>query len=187
MGFETSSGGTGAKPAATNAPVEDEAVQAVLGINRKPILFPCPGIFQPSSLPQKFPFLPPSPHFPLNPTQELYRAPELEPRRVSRHTTCKNVKRRIQEERFIPAEVREERDAPSLLCIYFSLCFFFFLSACKEFAIIFFFNVFLAYLPPPLVFYCALVTTTKKVMATTSSYQQQVVTFFFVFEKKKKP
>jgi len=33
---------------ATNAPVQDEAVQAVLGMNQKHILLPCPGIFQPS-------------------------------------------------------------------------------------------------------------------------------------------
>jgi hypothetical protein len=42
------------EPAAINAPVEDEVVQAILGMNQKPILFPCPGIFQPPSLPPKF-------------------------------------------------------------------------------------------------------------------------------------
>jgi hypothetical protein len=36
---------------------EDEAVQAILGMNQKLILFLCPGIFQPPSLPQKFPLL----------------------------------------------------------------------------------------------------------------------------------
>jgi hypothetical protein len=46
---------------ATNAPVQDEAVQAVLGMNQKHILLPCPGIFQPPSLPQNFPLLPTSP------------------------------------------------------------------------------------------------------------------------------
>jgi len=30
---------------ATNAPVQDETVQAVLGMNQKHILLPCPGIF----------------------------------------------------------------------------------------------------------------------------------------------
>jgi hypothetical protein len=39
------------EPAATNAPVEDEAIQAVLWMNQKHILYPCPGIFQPRSLP----------------------------------------------------------------------------------------------------------------------------------------
>jgi hypothetical protein len=33
------------EPAATNAPDQDEAVQAVLGMNQKHILLPCPGIF----------------------------------------------------------------------------------------------------------------------------------------------
>jgi hypothetical protein len=47
--------------ATTNAPVQDEAVQAVLGMNQKHILFPCPRIFQPPSLPQNFPLLPTSP------------------------------------------------------------------------------------------------------------------------------
>jgi hypothetical protein len=46
---------------ATYAPVQDEAVQAVLGMNQKHILLPCPGIFQPLSLPQNFPLLPTSP------------------------------------------------------------------------------------------------------------------------------
>ncbi len=48
------------EPAATSAPVQDGAVQAVLGMNPKHILFPSPGIFKPLSLPQNFPlpFLP---------------------------------------------------------------------------------------------------------------------------------
>jgi len=79
----------------TNAPVQDEAVQAVLGMNQKNILLPCPGIFQPPSLPQNFPLLctsppptylrpptsallPPSPHFLLTPSPKLKRAHELE-------------------------------------------------------------------------------------------------------------
>ncbi len=78
------------EPAATSAVVQDEAVQAVLTMNQKHILFPCPGIFQPPSLPQNFPFLltsppptylpplPPSPHFPLIPFPEHGRAPNLE-------------------------------------------------------------------------------------------------------------
>jgi len=32
------------EPAATNAPVEDEVVPAILRMTQKPILFPCPGI-----------------------------------------------------------------------------------------------------------------------------------------------
>jgi hypothetical protein len=33
------------EPAVNNAPIEeDEAVQVVLQMNQKPILFPCPGI-----------------------------------------------------------------------------------------------------------------------------------------------
>jgi hypothetical protein len=46
------------EPAATNAPVQDEAVLVVLGMHQKHILFPCPRIFQPPSLPQNFPLLP---------------------------------------------------------------------------------------------------------------------------------
>jgi len=49
---------------ATNAPVQDEAVQAVLGMNQKYILLPCPRIFQPPSLPQNFPLLPTPPLLP---------------------------------------------------------------------------------------------------------------------------
>jgi len=44
------------EPAATSA-----VVQAVLTMNQKHILFRCPGIFQPPSLPQNFPFLLTSP------------------------------------------------------------------------------------------------------------------------------
>jgi hypothetical protein len=52
------------EPAATNARVEDEAVETVLGMNQKHIL-PCPKllIFSASSLPQKIsllPYLPPT-------------------------------------------------------------------------------------------------------------------------------
>ncbi len=54
------------EPAATSAPVQDEAVQAVLGMNQKHILFLCPGIFQPPSLPQNFPLLPTSSPRPTN-------------------------------------------------------------------------------------------------------------------------
>jgi hypothetical protein len=45
------------EPAATNAPVEDEAVQAALGMNQKHIL-PCPKflLFSASSLPKVFGF-----------------------------------------------------------------------------------------------------------------------------------
>ncbi len=49
-------------------PGQADAVQAVLGMNQKHILFPCPGIFQPPSLPQNFPLLltssPPPPYLP---------------------------------------------------------------------------------------------------------------------------
>jgi len=40
------------EPAATNAPVQNEAVQAVLGMNQKHILFPCSGISAPFSTPK---------------------------------------------------------------------------------------------------------------------------------------
>jgi hypothetical protein len=78
------------EPAATSAPVQDEAIQPVLGMNQKHILFPCPWIFQPTSLPQNLPLLPtsppptnlpllpPSPHFSLTPSLELEKAPEFE-------------------------------------------------------------------------------------------------------------
>jgi hypothetical protein len=66
-------------------PVQDEAVQTVLRMNQKHILFPYPGIFQglvfrifqPPSLPQNFPLLPTSLllflslHFPFIPSPEL--------------------------------------------------------------------------------------------------------------------
>jgi len=48
------------EPVATNAPIKDEAIQAILGMNQKHILFPCPRIFQPPSLPQKISLLPTS-------------------------------------------------------------------------------------------------------------------------------
>jgi hypothetical protein len=64
--------------ATTNAPVEDEAIETVLGMNKKHILFLSPRIFQPPSLPQNFPLLPLSPHFLLTPSPKLSRAPELE-------------------------------------------------------------------------------------------------------------
>jgi hypothetical protein len=58
--------------AATSAPVQDEAIQAVLGMNPNTskqaifiFLFPCPGFFYPSFLPQSFPLLPISAHFAL--------------------------------------------------------------------------------------------------------------------------
>jgi len=67
------------EPAATNAPVEDEAIQAVLGMNQKPILFPrdfsapfsAPEVSLPTYLPPLLPtspLLPSSPHFPLTPS-----------------------------------------------------------------------------------------------------------------------
>jgi hypothetical protein len=56
------------EPAATNAPVEDEAVEAVLGMNQKHIL-PCPKflVFSAASLSQSFSLLPTS----LPPTSPL--------------------------------------------------------------------------------------------------------------------
>jgi len=70
-------------------PVQDEAVQAVLGMNQKTHPFSLPRDFQPPSLPQNFPLLPTSylpPHFylshlisfPFTPAPELGRAPEVE-------------------------------------------------------------------------------------------------------------
>jgi len=70
------------EPAATSAPIQ--AVQAVLGMNQKHILFPCPGMFLfclkifPSYLHPTFPLLPPSPHFLLTPSPKLEKAPKLE-------------------------------------------------------------------------------------------------------------
>jgi hypothetical protein len=70
---------------ATSAPVRDEAIEAVLGMNQKHILFPCPGIFQPSSLPQNLPLIPlsyPPPtsltSFPTHSIAKLGRAPGFE-------------------------------------------------------------------------------------------------------------
>jgi len=55
---EESSRAGRSEPAATNAPIEDEAIQAVLGMNWKHIL-PCPKflVFSASSLPQSFSLL----------------------------------------------------------------------------------------------------------------------------------
>jgi hypothetical protein len=69
------------EPAATSAPVQDEAVQAVLGMNQKHIL-PCPSspaqgfwFFQPLRCPKVFPsYLPTSTHFAFTPSSELGRA-----------------------------------------------------------------------------------------------------------------
>jgi len=71
------------EPIATNAPVEDEAVQAILGMNQKHILL-CPKflVFSASSMPHSFsllptsflftsPLLPTSPHFAFIPLLEL--------------------------------------------------------------------------------------------------------------------
>jgi len=63
------------------APVQDEAVQALLGMNRKHIL-PCPRFFfslfsAPKFLPSYLPppsYLPTSPHFALTPLSKLERA-----------------------------------------------------------------------------------------------------------------
>jgi hypothetical protein len=67
------------EPAATNAPVEDEAVQAILGMNQKHIL-PCLKfwVFSVSSLwPQSFSLLPtsPPPIYILPPTSHLSPPP----------------------------------------------------------------------------------------------------------------
>jgi len=57
------------EPAAISAQVEDGAVQAVLGMNQKHILFPYIRIFQPFFCPKIFPsYLPPPPPFYLPPT-----------------------------------------------------------------------------------------------------------------------
>jgi hypothetical protein len=75
-------------------------------MNPKHILFPCPGIFQPPSLPQNFPpiltslppllppsYLPPSPHFSLTPSPKLRRAPELEYNRASRKRETQGLRK----------------------------------------------------------------------------------------------
>jgi hypothetical protein len=69
------------EPAATNAPVQDEAVQALLRMNPNTssppspgifiFLFPCPEVFQPSYLPQSFLLLPTSPTLNPKPTPTL--------------------------------------------------------------------------------------------------------------------
>jgi len=59
------------EPAATNAPIEDEAIQAVLGMNQKHILpYPKFLVFSASSLPQSFSLLP---------TSLLFTSPLLPP------------------------------------------------------------------------------------------------------------
>ncbi len=58
------------EPAATNAPVEDEAVQVVLGMNQKHILFSfsASSLLESFSLPHTYPLLPTSP---LTPSSKL--------------------------------------------------------------------------------------------------------------------
>ncbi len=117
------------EPAATSAPVQDEALQAVLRMNKKHILFPCPGIFQPPSLPQNFllvPTPPPPTYLPTYLSHLISRSFHLEssgelPSLSNTETWHKawgrwraqhwrNVERRKQEERFIPnVKAREER------------------------------------------------------------------------------
>jgi hypothetical protein len=134
------------EPIATGAPVQDEVVQTVLGMNQKHILFPCPGIFQPPSLPQKFPLLPtslppllpPSPHFPFIPSPELGRAPELRSHRaLKRHETQglrkveNSMLKECGEEKtrgvFHPKCRSERRKVNSFLSLhfFFSMVFFF--------------------------------------------------------------
>jgi hypothetical protein len=55
------------EPAATNAPIEDEVVQAVLGMNQKHILF----FFSVSSLLKSFSLRLTSPHFVFTPSSKL--------------------------------------------------------------------------------------------------------------------
>jgi len=106
---------------AINAPIENEPVQAVLRMNRKPILFPYPWIFQPLSLPRHLSFLPTSPrlppshHIPFIPSQELSRALHVQPHRALRHMAkgrwkaqhCKKMESSTLEER----EKEKERGA----------------------------------------------------------------------------
>ncbi len=69
------------EPVATIALVWDEAIQDILGMNQKHILFPYPRFFQFFSLPQSFPLLPTSPHFALIPLLETWNLKwELETR-----------------------------------------------------------------------------------------------------------
>jgi len=49
------------EPGSTSAPVQDEAIQAVLGMSQKHILFLCPRDFSAPFLPQNFSFLLASP------------------------------------------------------------------------------------------------------------------------------
>jgi len=108
-----------------------------------PLLFPkiLPSYLPPPLLPTS-PLLPPSPHFLFTPSQEFNTAPKLEPHELCdtrleeggelnivgtwRVQHWKNKEKTRQEERFITnVEVREERKAPSFLCIIFFLCFCF--------------------------------------------------------------
>jgi len=80
----------------TNAPIEDEVVQASLRMNQKPILVPLSMDISTPSMSQN---LPPSLHFPLTPSQVLNRALKLQVHRASWHKAwgrwkvqhCKNV------------------------------------------------------------------------------------------------
>jgi len=76
------------EPAATSATVQDKAIQAVMRMNQKHTLYPCPGIFQPPFLLQNFPFCPLFP-LPLSShslliSSKLKRAPKLDSFKASR-------------------------------------------------------------------------------------------------------
>ncbi len=129
------------EPAATNALIQDEAVQTVLGMNQKHILFPCPRIFQPQNFPSYLPppLLLPSLHFPFNLSLELVRVSELEQHRaLMRHKTQglrkveSSTLKEYGEEKargaFQPKCKRERRKVNSFpsLHFFFSLWFFFF-------------------------------------------------------------
>jgi hypothetical protein len=67
------------EPAATSAPIQDEAVQVVLGMNKKHILFPAQGFFSLLLCPKIFPsylLSPPHTSFTSFPTHSISIARE---------------------------------------------------------------------------------------------------------------
>ncbi len=131
----------GNEPTTTNAPIQDEVVRTIQGMNQKCILFPCPRIFQPFSLPQIFPLLPTYPtsisHF--FPSLHLKKAPKLEQHKAStihetqglkkvESSTLKEHKKEKARKTFHPKCRSERKKVTSFPSLHFfsSMSFFLF-------------------------------------------------------------
>ncbi len=145
------------EPAATSAPVQDEAIQAILEMNQKHILFPCQRDFSAPFFASKFSpptyflppsLLPPSPHFLLIPSLELRRALELEQHKASKKRETQGLKKvesstlkECGEEKtggvFHPKCRSKRKKVSSLLSLHFFSSLWFFFSLCFSFFLMF--------------------------------------------------